>query len=66
MKTFFFWSPRRKIGALRKICVAASLETLREDLTVHIRDKQAAWNLLSEISRTAPGHICDHLMTILF
>ena len=50
-----FWSPRRKIGGLHKICVAVSLETLREDPTVRVRDKQAVWNLLSEISRTAPG-----------
>jgi len=38
-----------------KICVVPSLETLREDPTVRIRDKQASWKLLSKISRTAPG-----------
>ena len=53
----FFWSPRRKIGDLRKNCVVASLETLREDPTVRIRDKQAAWKLLSKISRTAPEYL---------
>ena len=39
------WRPSQKF---------VSLETLREDLTVRVRDKQAAWKLLSEISRTAP------------
>ena len=54
MKTFFFFFGRHegKLETFAKICVAASLETLRKDLTV--RDKQAAWKLLSEISRTAP------------
>ena len=47
MKTFF-WRP------LQKNCVAASLETLREDPTVRVRNKQAVWKLLSKISRTAP------------
>ena len=46
MKTFF-WRP------LQKNCVAASLETLREDGS-HVRNKQAVWKLLSKISRTAP------------
>ena len=50
----FFWSPRRKIGQLCKICVAALLETLREDPTVRVHDKQAVWKLLSKISRTTP------------
>jgi len=51
---FLFWSPRRKIEDLRKnLCCRVT--ALREDLTVRVRDKQAAWKLLSEISRTAPG-----------
>ena len=54
MKTFFFGRHEGKLETFAKICVAASLETLREDLTVRVRDKQAAWKLLSEISRTAP------------
>ena len=45
------------IYAFTKICVAASLETLHEDLTVRIRDKQAAWKLLSKISRTTPADV---------
>ena len=54
---FFFGRHEGKLETFAKICVAASLETLREDLTVRVRDKQAAWKLLSEISRTAPvGH----------
>ena len=40
-----------------KICVVASLETLREDPTVRIHDKQAAWKLLSKMSRTAPDEV---------
>ena len=44
-----------KVEIFTKICVAASLETLREDPTVRIRDKQAVWKLLSKISRTAPA-----------
>jgi len=52
---FFFGHHEGKLETFTKICVAASLETLREDLTVCIRNKQAAWKLLSEISRTAPA-----------
>ena len=55
MKTFFFGRHEGKLETFAKICVAVSLEALREDLTVRVRDKQAAWKLLSEISRTAPG-----------
>ena len=55
MKTFFFFGRHEgKLETFAKICVVASLETLREDPTVRIRDKQAAWKLLSKISRTAP------------
>ena len=56
MKTFL-WSPRRKIGDFRKNlyeCVAVSMKTVCEDPTVRVRDKQAVWKLLSEISRTTP------------
>ena len=54
MKTFFFFGRNEgKLETFAKIWVAASLETLREDLTIRICDKQAAWKLLSEISRTA-------------
>ena len=69
MKTFFFGRQEGKLETFAKICVAASLETLCEDLTVCIRDKRAAWKLLSEISRTAPDlqhntlsifHHCDY------
>jgi len=54
----FFGRHEGKLETFAKICVAASLETLREDLTVRVCDKQAALKLLSEISRTAPevGH----------
>ena len=52
MKTFFLAAMKETFA---KICVVASLETLREDPTVRIRDKQAAWKLLSKISRTVPG-----------
>jgi len=56
VKTFFFFFGRHegKLKTFAKICVVASLETLHEDPTVRIRDKQAAWKLLSKISRTAP------------
>jgi len=54
VKTLFFGHHEGKLETFGKICVAASLETLRDDLTVRVRDKQAAWKLLSEISRTAP------------
>ena len=58
MKTFFFFGRHEgKLETFAKICVVASLETLREDPTVRIRDKQAAWKLLSKISRTAPGYV---------
>jgi len=50
----FFGRHEGKLETFAKICVVASLETLREDPTVRIRDKQAAWKLLSKISRTAP------------
>ena len=54
-RPFFFGRHEGKLETFAKICVVASLETLREDPTVRIRDKQAAWKLLSKISRTAPG-----------
>ena len=54
MKTVFFGHHEGKLETFAKICVAASLETLREDLTVRVRDKQAAWKLLSEISIEPP------------
>jgi len=50
----FFGCHEGKLETFAKICVAASLETLREDPTVRVLDKQATWKLLSEISRTAP------------
>ena len=51
----FFGHHEGKLETFAKICVAASLETLRENLTVRVCDKQAALKLLSEVSRTAPG-----------
>ena len=51
---FFFGRHEGKLETFAKNCAVASLETLREDPTVRIRDKQAAWKLLSKISRTAP------------
>ena len=50
----FFGRHEGKLESFAKICVAASLETLREDPTVRVHDKQAVRKLLSEISRTAP------------
>jgi len=55
VKTFFFFGRHEgKLETFAKIYVVASLETLREDSTARIRDKQAAWKLLSKISKTAP------------
>jgi len=54
VKTIFFGCHEGKLQTFAKICVVASLETLREYPTVRIRDKQAAWKLLGKISRTAP------------
>jgi len=54
---FFLGRNEGKLETFAKICVVASLETLREDPTVRIRDKQAAWKLLSKISRTAPAKV---------
>jgi len=59
----FFGRHEGKLETFAKICVAASLETLREDPTVHVRDKQADWKLLSEISRTAP--VCERAFLCL-
>jgi len=53
-RPFFFGRHEGKLEAFAKICVVASLETLRKDPTIRICDKQAAWKLLSKISRTAP------------
>jgi len=39
-----------KLETFAKICVAVSLETLREDPSVRVRNKQTNWKLLSEIS----------------
>ena len=39
---FFFGCHKGKLETFAKICVVASLETLCEDPTVHIRDKEAA------------------------
>ena len=61
MKTFFFGRHEGKLETFAKICVAASLETLRKDLTVCVRNKQAAWKLLNEISKTVPSDIVDFL-----
>jgi len=60
VKTFFFGRHEGKLETFSKICIAASLETLHEDPTVCVRDKQAVWKLLSEISRTAlaSGYSC--------
>ena len=57
VKTLFFGRHEGKLETFAKkiSCVAASLETLCEDLIVRVREKQAAWKLLSEISRTALG-----------
>ena len=72
MKTFFFDRHKGKLETFAKICVAASLETLSEELTVRVHDKQASWKLLSKISRTAPGtgHILNiaskHITCLLF
>jgi len=57
VKTFFFGCHEGKLETFAKICVAASLETLCEGLIVRIRKKQAAWKLLSKISRTAPTRL---------
>ena len=64
MKTFFFGCHEGKLETFAKICVAVSLETLCEDLTVCVRDKQAAWKLLSKISRTAPE--CMSVVSLLY
>jgi len=53
---FFFGRHEGKLETFAKICVAASMETLCEDPTVRVPNKQAVWKLLSEISRTAPAH----------
>ena len=50
----FFGRHEGKFETFAKICGEASLETLHEDPTVRIHDKQAVWKLLSEISRTTP------------
>jgi len=51
----FFGRHKGKLETFAKICVAALLEILHEDPTVHVRDKQADWKLLNKISRTAPA-----------
>ena len=73
MKTFFFFGRHEgKLETFAKICVVASLETLREDPTVRIRDNQAAWKLLSKISRIAPaialkeGRLFSDLDSVIF
>ena len=53
-----------KLETFAKICVAASLDTLRKDPTIRVCDKQAAWKLLSEISRTAPC-VCMYACRVL-
>ena len=65
MKIFFFGRHEGKLETFAKICVAASLETLREYLTVGICDKQVAWKLLSEISRTAPDSSLQAVLNAL-
>jgi len=51
----FFGHHEGKLETFAKICVAASLETLREDPTVRALQKSAT-KLLSEISRTTPAY----------
>ena len=63
-RPFIFRRHEGKLETFAKICVVASLETLHEDPTVRIRDKQAAWKLLSKISRTAPGCTCVYIKEI--
>ena len=58
VKIFFFGCHKGKLETFAKICVAASLETLREDPTVCVCVKQADWKLFSEISRTPPASDC--------
>jgi len=53
-RTFFFGRHEGKLETFAKNCVAASLETLRDDPAARVRDKQAVWKLLSKISRTTP------------
>jgi len=55
VETFFLVAMKENWRPSQKNCVAASLETLREDPAVCVHDKQAVWKLLSKISRTAPG-----------
>ena len=77
MKTFF-WSPRRKIGDLRKnLCCSITGNSARRShrtCTAKVCNKQAVWKLLSKISRTTPGsstgvltlkqHIDDEVGTV--
>ena len=63
MKTFFFNRHEGKVETFaKKLCCSI---TLREDLTVHVCDKHAAWKLLSEISRTAPGAVLEGFLRFL-
>jgi len=63
-KDLFFWSPRRKIGDLRKnLCCSVTGNFAWRSHHTHtakVRNKQAVWKLLSKISRTAPGHTNVH------
>ena len=52
---FFLVATKENWSLSQKIFFGASLETLREDPTVRVRNKQAVWKLLSKISRTAPA-----------
>ena len=47
-----------------KKCVAASLETLHEDPTVRVCDKQTVWKLLSKIFTTTPLSYAIHASSI--
>jgi len=65
-RPFFFGRHEGKLETFAKICVVVSLETLREDPTVRIRDKRAAWKLLSKISRTAPDFVLIQVAVIIY
>ena len=56
---FFFWSPRRKIGDLCKnLCCSATENSARRSHRTRLR-QTGCLELLSEISRTAPGYSCE-------
>ena len=51
MKTFFFGHHEGKLDTFAKICVTASLETLREDPTVRTLQKSATTGCLETTQR---------------